>query len=329
MNSTSPSELGEKPELKYLELTKLFVDATYQRPTETSKSQKNIAYIRDNWSWRDCGALTVVWVSSKKKFAIIDGQHRWKAACQRKDIPELPCVIIQEVGTQDQAKSFVGINRHRVVLTNIANYHALIAAGNEGACEVAEFLKDCEIIVPPMPVPGGITEARQLQCIQAIGELFNECSKNQIKWALTIIPEAYGERRGQMRSCLIKMLAKFSKNNPGADREVAIRTLKTIDAKQFESEARISKKISRISTIDAMQISFMREYRRLGGKSSEPKPVRSVTIADIEYEQSIVKMKEKGRLSLNQICDKLKAKDKSEKEKIAHIFYHGTAQPVN
>ena len=62
-------------------------------------------------------------------------------------------------------------------------------------------------------------------------------SKNQIKWVLTIIPDAYGEEKGQMRSMLIKTLAATLKQDPKLDREGMIEALRQNDPEDLQTNA--------------------------------------------------------------------------------------------
>src|SRR5690606_19559428 len=148
----------------------------------------------------------------------IDGQHRYLAALTRDDIDELPCVVISDQDFKEQAKSFVAINTKRVNLHSLGKYHAAVAAGDETAMDIAGMLMECKITVPKSPVLKGETKPRELQAIGTIARMIDTYSQKQLMWALTVIPEAYPEERGQLRASLIKALAAFIKKHPDADR---------------------------------------------------------------------------------------------------------------
>jgi len=63
-------------------------------------------------------------------------------------------------------------------------------------------------------------------------------SRKQMVFALTVIPEAYGDERGQMRAMLLKALAEFAKLHPGADRAVVVGMLGEVDPVEMEAAAR-------------------------------------------------------------------------------------------
>ncbi len=83
-------------------------------------------------------------------------------------------------------------------------------------------------------------------------------------WALTIIPEAYGDSRGQMRAMLVKALAEFIKVNPEADRMRMVGVLENIDPSDMERDVRASVKINGGGTTAAMLSALERLYKNAG-----------------------------------------------------------------
>lgn len=146
------SDVGKKPELKWIKLTELYVDPVYQRNAKSRNSLNNIAYIQENFSWAYCGALVVSFVPEKSQYAIVDGQHRFIAARARKDILELPCVVVSGQDVKKQAQGFVIVNDKRVRLNNLGTYHASVAAGDPDAVSLQKILDDCNIQIPSTPI---------------------------------------------------------------------------------------------------------------------------------------------------------------------------------
>lgn len=216
---------GTKPELSWRKPSELFVDHRYQRTTGSTNSKANIRQMVEYWSWACCGALIVGFVPSKKKFAVIDGQHRLEAAIQRGDIEYLPCLVISAEEMKVQAKSFQSINNKRLQLTVMAKYYAALAAEDVDEVHLQKLLDSCKISITTTPAARGQTEPRETSAIGTLLRMQKEYNEKQIKWALTIIPEAYGDRKGMLRAQLIKALAEFIKRNPAADRQIMIQTL--------------------------------------------------------------------------------------------------------
>jgi hypothetical protein len=263
------SNIGPKPELKWIPLTQLYVDQEYQRSAKSSKSQTNINYMRQNFSWAFCGALVVCYVKAKKQYAIIDGQHRYLVAKSLTGIAELPCLIINDLDVKHQAQSFVVMNTRRVKLHTLGAFHASVAAGVEDAVTLKAILDECKLAIPAYSRLKGDTHPREVQAVGALVSLLGKYSKNQIKWALTIIPEAYGDTKGQMRASLIKGLVEFIKTYPDADRARMIEVLENLDPFKLEDDARASVKINGGNRNAAVFSALERLYKNAGRKNHE------------------------------------------------------------
>ena len=72
--------MRDRPELKWLPVSSLYVDRSYQRAIESGASRKNLKAMTDDFQWALCGAITVCRDPKAERYAIIDGQHRFTAA---------------------------------------------------------------------------------------------------------------------------------------------------------------------------------------------------------------------------------------------------------
>jgi hypothetical protein len=262
------SDPGPKPELKWIDIGKLYVDQEYQRSAKSDRSKSNIAYMRQNFSWAFFGALVVCYVATKKQYAIIDGQHRYLVAQSMSAITEVPCLVINDLDIKKQAKSFVVMNTKRVVLHSLAAFHAAVAAGESGAVATKKVLDESGIEIPSTPVMGGDTGPRQTHSVGTVMSIIRRYTEDQVKWALTIIPEAYGEKRGMMRSLLIKALVEFRKQTPDADRGRMVKVLKAQDPAQLEDDARACVSIKGGTSVAAIVEKLDRLYRNSGRKNA-------------------------------------------------------------
>jgi ParB-like nuclease domain len=259
---------GPKPDLKWLDVDKLYVDSRYQRNTKSRASENNLAYLKESFSWAHCGSLIVCFVASEKKYAVIDGQHRLQAVKARGDIRELPCLVVKDLDFEKQAKSFVAINTKRVQLNTLAAFHGAVAAGDKKATILKEILDECDIEIPLTPVPKGETGPRQMQSPGTLAALVGRFSRKQICWALQIIPEAYGEKKGRMRAMLIKALVTFAKYSPDIDHQRMVKVLSGLDPLQLENDARAYVSISGGTPINAAVQALDRLYRNAGRKNA-------------------------------------------------------------
>jgi hypothetical protein len=258
---TSLADPGPKPQFKWLPIDELFADVRYQRGTSSERSRRNLKHMKQGFNWSACGALIVSLDPVKKKYAIIDGQHRVAAAKQRGDIKEMPCLIVDRAQMREQAESFVSINTRRVNLGKLQTFPAAIAAGDETAVSIKQILDESRITVPRNPVHNGQTGPRETCALSAIASMLGTHSKNQIKWVLTIIPDAYGEEKGQMRSMLIKALAAALKQDLKLDRDAMIEALRQNDPEDLQTNAAACVKAQGGRALNYMVDILMRSYQ--------------------------------------------------------------------
>lgn len=101
-----PPPVGTRPSIEWIPLNMLSVDPAYQRSTDNDSSRRLITGITAKFDWRLCMPL-VVSRRADDKLVIIDGQHRWLAACRRHDIDSLPCCLFRYKNMQEEARMFI------------------------------------------------------------------------------------------------------------------------------------------------------------------------------------------------------------------------------
>lgn len=135
------SDPGER--LTYMTINKhlLHVDLDYQRE---QTSREKVLKIAREFNWSDFGTLTVgcrgLPEDESSKYWIIDGGHRWRAALNRDDIADLPCMVMLTEGVADEAMTFVRTN---TLVSNVSAFHrlrALHTAKDPFALKVYEIL---------------------------------------------------------------------------------------------------------------------------------------------------------------------------------------------
>lgn len=262
------SELGRKPELKWININEMYVDPTYQRNTNSDASKKNLKYLTESFSWANCGALTVCYIDSKKKYAVLDGQHRMTAAMARGDIKELPCLVISNMDIKNQADSFLAINTKCVKISSLAAFHAAVAAGNQDAVAVKDLLDEINITIPNSVVSGSQIGPRSCQCVGSLIAMIGKYSKRQIQCALSAIPAAYGEEKGQIRAMLVKTLAEFLRIHPEATEDTLIQILEDIVPEDLEKDARNYIKINGGTSLAAMIVGLETRYKKICRRGS-------------------------------------------------------------
>ena len=203
MLTEQEQKYGLIPDMEWLLIDSLVIDDKYQRDTVTRRSLKNIQTIRDNFSWAKCSPLTVADLGTGK-YAVIDGQHRLEGARQLGDIPSLPCWILPQPNTAQQAEAFIGINKNRVDITAYAVYKAEVAAGNATAVMINEFCKKNNIIIPKNSVTSAAPNVTNALC--AIRKYLTKGQEEQLTYAINIIRQAFPFKSGQLKAEIIKMI---------------------------------------------------------------------------------------------------------------------------
>jgi len=119
--------------------TDLTIDLSYQRE---NVSEKKVLDISRNWDWRLFGALSVV-MRPDGAFCVYDGGHRLRAAENRDDIGDLPCMVFEISDLKDEANVFIGANTLKTSVSPYQKYHAAICAKDPIALAVKSILSDC------------------------------------------------------------------------------------------------------------------------------------------------------------------------------------------
>ncbi|NEV00418.1 DUF6551 family protein [Bradyrhizobium uaiense] len=133
--------VGSQPSIEWIHLGRLSIDGAYQRSTDNSASRRLISSIAAKFDWRLCAPL-VVSRRPDDTLTIIDGQHRWMAASQRDDIPQLPCCVFRYQNIQEEARMFIVANRARKPVNRLDDYFAAVAAADEDALEIHQIVTD-------------------------------------------------------------------------------------------------------------------------------------------------------------------------------------------
>ena len=124
-------ERGADPDLRWIEISVLFVDLDYQRRL-AAHSRRAIERIAAAFEWAHFGAVVVA--PAGDFFAIIDGQHRTTAA-KLIGLTHVPCIIVA-ADKAAQARAFVAANRERVRPHALQIHAAAVAAGDLAALEI-------------------------------------------------------------------------------------------------------------------------------------------------------------------------------------------------
>lgn len=235
------SIMDTRPDLKWLKLSELYVPLKYQRVIEGSASLRNIEHIQRDFNWGECGTLLVCKLKKdNEKYAVVDGQHRLRAAELRDDIDELPCVVISPRDLREQAQTFININSRRASLNQLQFHKASLIAGDPIAVELDRILTEAAVVVPNYPVMIYHAAPDMYQGLGKIRKMLTqgEVSPDNIIWAFKAVRAAYPKKNGALRYNMIRALIRWIEKHPATGKNEIVNILRNLDPDTMDLEAR-------------------------------------------------------------------------------------------
>lgn len=261
--------VGCPPTLEWIEVSRLSIDESYQRATDSSKSRSLIFRIAQGWNWHLCQPLVVSRRLDGSLF-VIDGQHRLTAALTRGDIPHLPCVVVTGQQGEDEARTFVDLNTQRQRLSQSDIFNALLAAGDEDAKRVADLLHDTGWHQTRTSCDRW--NAGDLFCGPMIVKSLKNEGEAVIRNALTALREAYPDRPVRNTSIMLKALFLiFRRGDCGGDPDALVDAIGSAeDSTDWDllalDERRANPGLSRVESFEA---AIVRTYQQLRSERAD------------------------------------------------------------
>lgn len=116
----------------------------YQRDPEAPRSKNRVLKIARNFTWFLCGTILVV-MRSDGSYWVVDGGHRVTAARKRADIKQLPSMVFDLSGSDEdylakEAKIFIDANTARYPMSPFNLHKAKLTKGDMTAIEMDRIL---------------------------------------------------------------------------------------------------------------------------------------------------------------------------------------------
>ncbi|MCV7424376.1 hypothetical protein H7K45_27905 [Mycobacterium yunnanensis] len=116
-----------------IRVDEMFADLSYQRDVDTPEERARIRKMHAQWSPRLLGVLEVSdrgEESTGPRYAIVDGHHRWSAACMFDNPPALVANVHTGLTVADEAALFDKLNRERKSTNTWDHWRARRAAAD-------------------------------------------------------------------------------------------------------------------------------------------------------------------------------------------------------
>lgn len=195
------TEIGARPRLLWLPLTRLYVDDRYQRNV-LEKGLTNVYRIAREFDWRKFSPVIAAEVEDR--FAIVDGQHRCYAAALR-DIDEVPCFVIKAT-VAEQAAAFAAINGRVTRISELHVHAAAVTAGDADAVALHDVCSGASVTICRYPVPESAMKPGQTLAIGTLRQCLNMHGGDVLRLALRCIMAAHGKTPGALRAPIIRAL---------------------------------------------------------------------------------------------------------------------------
>ena len=198
--------IGEPPELGFVALDDISVDASYQRPLKP----KRVAQILRDFTWAQFGALMLV-EQEGGRFTVYDGQHRLEAARRHPGISEVPAVIVRLEQAFEEAAHFLGVNTNRSAISTVEKYWAGIEAGDEAMMQICSVLEEagCEVVPAGTKSPA----PNRTSSIGAIERAIRSYGDEAVTRACKTLVAAWPKDNGALNGVMIQALARLYRNN--------------------------------------------------------------------------------------------------------------------
>lgn len=230
-------QIGEPPRLDWTDLSKIYVDPSYQRPLK----KKRVAQILREFSWAQFGSLQLV-DQGDDRFSVYDGQHRFEAAVLHPMISRVPTAIVTLEQAYEEAQAFLGVNLNRSSISTVEKYWAGIEAGDERMMRICAVLDEagCEVVPAATKSPA----PNRTSSISAIERSLQRYGDWAVTQACSTLISAWPKDNAALAGVMIQALARLYKNNKGTiDRERMALKLHGRDRKVLAADAEHMKKI--------------------------------------------------------------------------------------
>jgi hypothetical protein len=162
----------------------LFVDHSYQRALDLPRARR----LAEDWERPLVGVIEVSdrGIDHQRRYAVIDGQHRYEAAKLRDPNGMLVANVHTGLSTEDEARLFYEIDAKRTRLTGWDRWNARRGAGDPLVLAVESTVEEDGLRIDPAPTNGNI------RCVAACEKIVKLGGQKLLREAIDLIKEVWG-----------------------------------------------------------------------------------------------------------------------------------------
>lgn len=273
MSEALPADLGQKPELLWVDIDKIRVDRNYQRDIRANR----VAQILREFTWAHFQPVMLA-EQPDGTFTVFDGQHRVAAARAHPLIDQVPAAVVRLEASCEEAGAFLGVNTNRTAVSTVEKYHAGIEAGNADMMAVCSVLDEagCEVIAALGVKPA----ANKTAAVTAIQRAIRTYGDAAVTEACRTLVAAWPKDTGALHGVMIQALARLYRNNRNIiSRERMTTKLHSKDRRILTADAETIRKIGGGRCGAERLQGALRGLQQ--GPADEPDPDRGADMSEI------------------------------------------------
>jgi len=143
-------DVGDPPELRWVDPATLWVDDTYQRRIG-KEGTALIRRILGRFDWSKFQAPNVI--ETPHGLVITNGQHSATIAATHPAVELIPVLVSRPRSVARQAESFIAINTDRTAVTKPQLFHSALVAGDPEIIAIQKVMDETGVRVPRSPPP--------------------------------------------------------------------------------------------------------------------------------------------------------------------------------
>lgn len=237
MTEVISQSLGQRPELRWVDVDKINVDHNYQRELKPAR----VAQILKDFNWASFQPVMLA-EHEDGTFSVFDGQHRVAAARKHPKISQVPAAVLKIADTRGEAVAFLGVNVNRSAVTTVEKFWAGVEAGDTAMLRVRDVLAraGCEVI----QAVGVKAAANKTNAVTAVERSIRAAGEEATVEACRALVAAWPKDTAALGAISIQALARLFRNNKGViSAERMIQKLAASDRKTLAGQAEAFRKL--------------------------------------------------------------------------------------
>jgi len=237
MRGVETKKVGRLPMVEWIDPRSLYVEDTYQRGLNGENSTTLIRKIIAGFDWsRFKPPVCVRLPESGNVLVCIDGQHTATAAATHPGVAKIPVLVVDASDVALRAKAFVGHNRDRIALTQMAIYRAELAAGDELAKAVASACMSAGVTILAQSV--NLREKQPVGSTIAVGTLRTIAKRDGDVFLARVLRVLVKAERGPVKAGEISAVAEVLSEEDRPDVDEKLRAvIASKSAEQWAADA--------------------------------------------------------------------------------------------